>query len=54
MYVLGFWQHDQWFVLGLFPVVIATSISIQLVYNQIKIQLKSKWSKNSNELIVNS
>lgn len=55
MYVLGFWEHDQWFVLSLFPVVIAISISIQLVYNQIKMQLKSKWSnKDSNELIVNS
>ncbi|WP_456312453.1 heparan-alpha-glucosaminide N-acetyltransferase domain-containing protein [Pseudomonas shirazensis] len=55
MYVLGFWEHDQWFVLGLFPVFIATSLSVQLAYNEIKTQLRSKWNnKNSNELIVNS
>ncbi|CAC9976234.1 heparan-alpha-glucosaminide N-acetyltransferase domain-containing protein [Flavobacterium panici] len=55
MYVLGFWEHDQWFVLSLFPVVIATSISIQLIYNGIKTLFKTKWSnKDSNELIVNS
>ena len=53
MYVFGFWQHDQWFVLGLFPVVIATSISMQLVYNEIKSQLRSK-RKNRNEVLVNS
>lgn len=42
MYVLGFWEHDQWIVLGLFPVVIATSLSIQLAYNEIKIVLSPK------------
>jgi len=53
MYVFGFWQHDQWIVLGLFPVVIATSLSIQLVYNEIKTQLRSK-RKNRTEVLVNS
>jgi len=55
MYVIGFWNQDQWMVLGLFPVVIATSLSIQLVYNELKILWRTKWSnKNSNELIVNN
>ncbi|WP_343697863.1 heparan-alpha-glucosaminide N-acetyltransferase domain-containing protein [Flavobacterium sp.] len=47
MYVLGFWQHDQWFVLCLFPVVISLSICVQLVYNVIKVLLKAKWSSRN-------
>lgn len=44
MYVIGFWEHDQITVLGLFPVVIGLSISIQLVYNSIRSQWREKWA----------
>jgi uncharacterized membrane protein len=53
MYIFGFWQHDQWIVLGLFPVVIGTSLSVQLAYNEIKTQLRAKRKKH-NEVLVNS
>ena len=55
MYVIGFWNQDQLAVLCLVPTVIILSFSVQLVYNEIKTQLRPrKTTATANELIVNN
>ncbi|MBP1221692.1 heparan-alpha-glucosaminide N-acetyltransferase domain-containing protein [Flavobacterium sp. 1355] len=51
MYVIGFWNQTQLAVLALFPAVIALSISVQIVYNEIKILLATKWSIRPNRFL---
>jgi uncharacterized membrane protein len=44
MYIIGFWKHDQITVLGLFPVVIGLSVSIQTTYNKVRSLWREKWA----------
>jgi hypothetical protein len=47
MYLIGFWSHKQFTILLLIPVVIVLSISIQILYNRVKKQMKSFQKKES-------
>jgi uncharacterized membrane protein len=47
MYLIGFWNHQQFTVLLLIPAVVIVSISLQVLYNRIKKKVKSFQKKNT-------
>lgn len=45
MYLIGFWNHKQVSIILLIPLVITLSISIQILYNRIKKEMKRSQKK---------